>query len=65
MWMATIYGWDVKTAFSEDKEKAKRLALKAKKRTCRDDLDKWTWENCEDYYGVSLVEIKEGMVIED
>lgn len=65
MYMAHIDGWDSVQAFSEDKEKAKKMALKQKKEWCRDDLEKWTWEECCNYYGAWVVEIKDGMVLEN
>lgn len=65
MYAAKIYGWDEVVVFSEDKEKAKRLAIKAKKARCKDDLKEWTWEECNDYYGASVVKIKEGMILDN
>lgn len=65
MYMAHIGGWDTVQAFSEDKEKAKKLAVKQKKKWCRDDLDKWTWETCDEYYGAWVVEIKEGLILSE
>ena len=63
MYMAKIYGWTEVTAFSEDAEKAKMKALKAKKDRCKNDLDRWTWANVEEFYGATVTEIKEGLVI--
>ncbi len=63
MFMACIGGWDEVLAFSEDEEKAKRLAVKEKKRRCKDDLEKWNWQECADYYGAWTEEIKEGTVL--
>lgn len=63
MWMAIIDGWTDVEVFSDSEEKAKRLAVKEKKKLCRDDLDKWTWETCQEYYGASTEEIKEGTVL--
>ena len=63
MYMAVIGGWDSIQAFSENREKAKRTALKAKKSRCKDDLDSWTWNNVTEYYGGWVVEIKEGTVL--
>lgn len=66
MYMAVIYGWTEVQAFSKDKDKAMRLAVKEKKRLCKDDdIDRWTWKNCEEYYGASVYSIKEGMAIVD
>lgn len=65
MWMAHIDGYDSVQVFSEDKEKAKKKAVQIKKKRCRDDLDKWTWEECEEFYGAWVVEIKEGLVLYD
>jgi len=64
MYMATIQGWTEIRAFSEDEEKAKKLALKRKKELCRDDLTKWTWETVSEYYGAYTTEIKEGLILE-
>ena len=65
MYMAKICGWDEVLAFSEDEEKAKKLAVKEKKRRCKNDLKKWNWEKCEEYYGAFVEEIKEGTVLTD
>ena len=65
MYMAIIYGWQTVTAFSENKEKAKRLAVNAKKASCRDDLTRWTWASCAEYYGARVTEIREGDIITD
>ena len=64
MYMATIYGWTEIKAFSEDESKAKKLAVKRKKELCRDDLSKWTWETCDEYYGATVEELKEGVVLD-
>jgi hypothetical protein len=63
--MAHIDGWDSVQVFSEDKEKAKRKAVQIKKKRCRDDLDEWNWEECDNYYGAWVIEIKEGLVLID
>ena len=63
MWIAVIGGWTDVEAFSDSEEKAKRLAVKEKKRLCKDDLEKWTWETCEEYYGAYTEEIKEGTIL--
>lgn len=65
MYMAVIQGWADVEAFSEDKEKAKRLAVKEKKRLCKDDLEKWTWETCDEFYGAWVIEIAEGKVLRE
>ena len=65
MYMASIFGWNGVHAFSKDKETAKRLALKEKELSCKDDLDEWSWERCEEYYGASVVFLEEGTVIAD
>ena len=65
MVMALIGGWTEVMAFAEDEEKAKRLALKEKKRRCRDDLEKWTWKRCDEYYGTIVKEVKDGVVLTD
>lgn len=65
MYMALIRGWTEVAAFSENPEKAKKLAIKEKKKYAKDDLDKWTWETVSDYYGTYLEEIKEGSVFTD
>lgn len=65
MYMAHIDGWESVQVFSEDKEKAKHLAVKRKKELCEDDLEKWNWESCKDYYGAWVVEIKEEMVLDN
>ena len=64
MYMAIIQEWTEVRAFSEDEEKAKKLALKRKKALCRDDLNKWTWETVSEYYGAYTVEIKEGLILD-
>ena len=63
MYMAFIGGWDSVAAFSEDEKTAKKLAIREKKRYCKDDLDKWSWNNVKDYYGAWVQEVKEGTVI--
>lgn len=65
MYMAHIDGYDSVQVFSEDKEKAKKKAVQIKKKRCRDDLEKWTWDECDEYYGAWVVEIKEGLVLYD
>ena len=52
MYMAVISGWDEVKAFSEDEEKAKKLAIRKKKEYCKDDLDKWNWENVKNIMGL-------------
>ena len=67
MYLAHIDGWESVEAFSEDKEKAKKLAIKKKKEV--KDLErfpmdgKWTWEKCEEHYGAWVIEIKDGMTL--
>lgn len=63
MFMACIFGYTEIRSFSEDEEKAKKLALKKKKSLCRDDLERWTWETVTDYYGATVEEIKDGLII--
>ena len=63
--MAYISGWQPVAAFSEDEKTAKSLAVKKKKKFCKDDLDRWTWETVADYYGAWVKEIKEGTVIQE
>ena len=63
MYMAAIRGWYEIRAFSEDKEKAQKLAVKEKKKLCKDDLKKWNWKECEEYYGAYVEEISEGKVL--
>lgn len=63
IYMAVIDGWTDVEAFSTDPEKAKRLAVKEKKLLCKDDLSKWTWESCREYYGAWVEEINEGTVL--
>ena len=63
MWMAHIGGYQSIQVFSEDKRKAKQEAVNIKKKICRDDLDKWNWEACKEYYGAWTVEIKEGTIL--
>ena len=65
MYMAYIGGWDPVMAFSVDEKKAKTLALVYKKQRCADDLDKWNWKECEEYYGAWVETIEEGTVIEE
>ena len=65
MYMACIGGWDNVQAFSDDKEKAKQLALNEKRKLCKDDLEKWTWAECEEYYGAWVVELHESLVLYD
>ena len=64
MYMAIISGWQEVAAFSNDKSKAQNLAVKKKKSLCPDELDKWTWENCEEYFGAYVEEIKDGTALE-
>ena len=65
MYVAVILGWYEVMSFSEDEEKAKKLAVKEKKKYCKDDLEKWNWEECEEYYGAYTYKIKEGLVLID
>lgn len=65
MYLAKICGWNTVVSFSEDKEKAKKLAVREKKKYCKDDLEKWNWKECEEYYGAEITEIKEGLVLTD
>ena len=65
MYMAYVCGWQSVAAFSEDEETAKKLAVKEKKRYCKDDLDRWTWNNVEEYYGAWVEKVKEGTVIKE
>lgn len=64
MYMAVICGYTEVRAFSEDEKKAKRLALKRKKELCKYDLDKWSWEIVENYYGAYTEELHEGLVLD-
>jgi hypothetical protein len=61
--MAVIHGWTDVEAFSTDPDTAKKLAIKKKKALCKDDLKKWTWETCDEYYGAHLTEIYDGSVL--
>ncbi len=63
MFMAVIHGWTEVRAFASTEAKAKKLALAEKKRLCQDDLEKWTWDSVEEYYGANVCEIKEGSVV--
>lgn len=65
MYMAKIYGYTEVMAFSEDKEKAKKLAIKEKKSFAKDDLKKWSWDTVSEYYGATVIKIKEGTTIQD
>lgn len=65
MYMAIIRGWTSVVAFSEDQEKAKKMAIKKKKSFAKDELDKWTWDTVSEYYGAFVEEIKEGTVLTD
>lgn len=65
MYMAIIRGWTEVAAFSEDAEKAKKLAIKKKKSFAKEELDKWTWERVEEYFGAYVTEIKEELVLTD
>lgn len=58
MFMANIGGWTDVYAFAETAEKAKKLAVAKKKSFARDDLTRWTWDACVEYYGASCIEIK-------
>lgn len=62
MYMAIIGGWDEVTVFHDNPNTAKSIAVKEKKKRCVNDLDKWTWQECKDYYGANLYEIKSGTV---
>ena len=63
MYMAIIFGWDNVIAFSEDEEKAKKLAIKRKKKSNEDYFpDKWDWNSVTEFYGANVVKIKEGYV---
>ncbi len=63
MYAVKIHGWTEIVVFSADIEKAKRKAVREKKRLCHDDLNKWTWETVTEYYGTSVIEIKEGLML--
>lgn len=74
MYMVTIMGWTEVTAFSTDLETAKKLALKEKKRLCKDDAQSmlhytnipgpaWSWERVSEYFGTRVEEITNGTVI--
>lgn len=66
MYMATIFGYTEIRAFAETEEKAKKQALKIKKRLFPDEpIDKWTWDSVESYYGANVVEIKPNMYMID
>ena len=65
MYVAIIKGWTTVATFSEDEEKAKKLAIEKKKSFARDDLDKWNWETVSDYYGAFTEKIKEGTILTD
>jgi len=65
MYMAVISGWNVVVAFSEDEEKAKKLAVGTKKKHCVDDLEKWNWKECKEFYGAYVKKVEEGTVIYD
>lgn len=65
MYMAVIRGWTEVAAFSEDAEKAKKMAIRKKKSFAKDDLDKWTWDAVDEYYGAYVTEIKEGLILTD
>lgn len=63
MYMVTVKGWTEVRAFSDDIEKAKKMALMKKKELCRNDLDKWSWKNVDEFYGTSIEEVKEGTIL--
>jgi len=64
IYMAKIFGWTEVSAFSFKSEAdAKKKALAEKKRLCKDDLEKWTWDSVEEYYGASVTEITDGLVV--
>ena len=65
MYMANIGGWNPVQVFSEDKDIAKWKAVQVKKGFCEADLEEWTWEECEEYYGAYVVKIKDGLVLTD
>ena len=65
MYMAMIGGWTNVAAFSEDENTAKKLAIKEKKKWCKDDLKRWTWKNVEEEYEAWVMEIKEGTVLNE
>lgn len=62
MYMAVIYGYTSVYAFSKNKETAKNLAVSKKKEFCKDELTKWNWDACNEYYGAEVMTIKEGMI---
>lgn len=64
MYMAYIGGWNEVIAFSNDQKTAEKLAVSKKKSTCRDDLDKWTWETVREYYGAYSIPVNDGDVHE-
>lgn len=62
-YMAYIDGWQPVIAFGSTEIDAKKLALRAKKKKCRDDLEKWTWDRVHEYYGAWVEEVKDGKII--
>lgn len=64
MYMARINGYYEVTAFASTKEKAKRLAIKAKRNryTGSDEDIKWTWGGVVEYFGAYCIEITDGLV---
>ena len=67
MYFACISGYTDITAFSDNEEKAKKLAVAAKKKLCKNDLpsNEWNWDRVSSYYGGWTGKVKEGLVLED
>ena len=63
LYMVTIHGWTEVKVFSADIEKAKKIAIREKKKFAKDDLEKWTWETVSEYYGTSIDKIADGTII--
>ena len=63
MYMAGIGGWLDVLAFANTPEEAKRIAIKNKRRLCKDEEDvMWTWEGVQEYFGAYLLELKPNSV---
>lgn len=65
LYMAVLDGYEEITAFSEDKEKAKRLACKKKKELYPEDVKGQTLKQIWQDNGIRLYKISEGTVITD
>lgn len=63
LYMANIGGWTEVSAFSADPETAKKNAIRMKKKHCKDDLTRWTWETVSEYYGAAIEEITDGTTL--